>query len=206
MSIFSKILHFSLVAIFTISISAEYKLGRDYKLIDNPLPVKKDGIVEVTESFWYGCYGCYSFEPAVNAWKAKLGSDVKFRKMPVSWAPVHRLHARLYYTIESLDLDPSTHSAVFVTMHKEGNMLQRESSVKDFLSKFDVAPEITEKYLKSFAINQKINRDAKQARQMMLTATPMIVVDGTYIIENRGSFADMLKVTDYVIELQRPNS
>ena len=91
-------------------------------------------------------------------------------------------------------------------MHKEGNMLQRESSVKDFLSKFDVAPEITEKYLKSFAINQKINRDAKQARQMMLTATPMIVVDGTYIIENRGSFADMLKVADYVIELQRPNS
>ena len=41
---------------------------------------------------------------------------------------------------------------------------------------------------------------------MMLTATPMIVVDGTYIIENRGSFADMLKVADYVIELQRPNS
>ena len=170
------------------------------------MPVKKDGVVEVTESFWYGCYGCYSFEPAVNAWAAKQGSDVKFRKMPVSWAPVHRLHARLYYTIESLDLDPSTHSAVFVTMHKEGNMLQRESSVKDFLSKFDVAPEITEKYLKSFAINQKINRDAKQARQMMLTATPMIVVDGTYIIENRGSFADMLKVADYVIELQRPNS
>ena len=45
MSIFSKIIHFSLVAIFTISISAEYKLGRDYKLIDNPLPVKKYGVV-----------------------------------------------------------------------------------------------------------------------------------------------------------------
>jgi len=72
MSIFSKILHFSLVAIFTISISAEYKLGRDYKLIDNPLPVKKDGIVEVTESFWYGCYACYSFEPAVMHGKQNL--------------------------------------------------------------------------------------------------------------------------------------
>ena len=84
MSYFSKFVRLSLIAIFAISISAEYKLGRDYKLIDNPLPVKKDGVVEVTESFWYGCYGCYSFEPAVNAWKAKLGSDVKFRKMPVS--------------------------------------------------------------------------------------------------------------------------
>ena len=206
MSFLKKLSQFSLVALFAISLSAEYKLGRDYKLINNPLPIKKDGIVEVTESFWYGCYGCYSFESAVNAWAANAGFDVKFRKMPVSWTPVHKLHARLYYTIESLDLDPSTHAAVFVSMHKEGNMLQTEDSVKDFLSKFDVAPEITEKYLKSFAINQKINRDAKQARQMMLTATPMIVVDGTYIIENRGSFADMLKVTDYVIELQRPNS
>ena len=81
-----------------------------------------------------------------------------------------------------------------------------QDQVKYFLSKFDVAPEITEKYLSSFSINQRINRDAKHAKQLLLTSTPMIVVDGTYIIENRGSFADMLKVADYVIELQRPNS
>ena len=40
-----------LLAIFTISISAEYRLGRDYSIVDNPLPVKKDGIVEVIELF-----------------------------------------------------------------------------------------------------------------------------------------------------------
>ncbi len=34
----------------------------------------------------------------------------------------------------------------------------------------------------------------------------MIVVDGTYIIESKGSLADMLKVVDHVVELQRPNS
>ena len=123
-----------------------------------------------------------------------------------AWGPIHKLHAKLYYIIESLDLEPSTHEAVFVTMHKEGNMLQRESNVKDFLSNFDVAPEITERYLNSFTINQKLNRDAKHARQLLLTSTPMIVIDGTYVIQSRGSFADMLKVADYVIELQKPNS
>jgi len=36
--------------LLTISaINADYKLGKDYKLVDNPMPVKKDGIVEVTE-------------------------------------------------------------------------------------------------------------------------------------------------------------
>ena len=91
--------------------------------------------------------------------------------MPVSWAPVHRLHARLYYTIESLDLDPSTHSAVFVTMHKEGNMLQRESSVKDFLSKFDVAPEITEKYLYE---QLKYFKSGERNNALMMTVTPYL--------------------------------
>ena len=40
-----------LLFIFTVSMQAEYRLGVDYVLIDNPLPVKRDGVVEVTESF-----------------------------------------------------------------------------------------------------------------------------------------------------------
>ena len=31
-------------------------------------------------------------------------------------------------------------------------------------------------------------------------------LNGTYIIESKGNFTDMLKVVDYVVELQRPNS
>ena len=33
-----------------------------------------------------------------------------------------------------------------------------------------------------------------------------MIVDGTYIIESKGSFGDMLKVVDHVVNLQRPNS
>ena len=29
------------IAIFSISINAEYRLGLDYRIVDNPLPVKK---------------------------------------------------------------------------------------------------------------------------------------------------------------------
>ena len=112
-----------------------------------PLPVKKDGIVEVTESFWYGCGGCYSFEPAINDWASKQGSDIKFSKMPVPWSPVHQLHAALYYTIDALELDPSTHSAVFVTIHKEGNFLGSPERIQNFLRSFGVEPEITNQYL-----------------------------------------------------------
>jgi thiol:disulfide interchange protein DsbA len=200
---FSKLF---LIAFFAVSVSAEYKLGRDYRLIDNPLPVKKDGIVEVTESFWYGCAHCYSFEPSINAWKNKQSEDTKLIKMPITWGPIHQLHAALFYTIEALKLDPTTHSAVFVTIHKEGNFLQNPKAIQKFLTGFGVAPEVTAQYLESFTVKQKVNRGIKYAKQLKITSVPMLVVDGTYVIESKGSFAQMLKVADHVIELQRPNS
>ena len=196
----------SLLAIFAVSINADYKLGKDYRLVDNPMPVKKDGIVEVTESFWYGCGGCYSFEPSINAWASKQNSDVKFRKMPVPWSQVHQLHAALYDTINALKLDPSTHSAVFVTIHKEGNFLQSPKAIQEFLSRFGVAPEVTSQYLNSFTVEQRINRSIKYAKQLKITGVPTMIVDGTYIIEPKRSYDELLKVVDHVVELQRPNS
>ena len=85
-----------LLAMFALDTSAEYRLGVDYKIVDNPLPVKRDGIVEVTESFWYGCGACYSFEPSINAWAVKQNNDVKLIKMPITWGGIHQLHASLF--------------------------------------------------------------------------------------------------------------
>ena len=204
--IIANITKISLLALFTISANADYKLGKDFRLVDNPMPVKKDGIVEVTESFWYGCAHCYSFEPAINSWKATLGTDTKLIKMPITWGGIHQLHAALYYTIEALKLDPSTHSAVFVTIHKEGNFLQSPKAIQDFLVKFGVAPEVTSQYLNSFTVKQKVNRGIKYAKQVKVTAVPMMIVDGKYIIQSKGSFSEMLKVVEHVVELQRPNS
>jgi thiol:disulfide interchange protein DsbA len=204
--IIANITKISLLALFTISANADYKLGKDFRLVDNPMPVKKDGIVEVTESFWYGCAHCYSFEPAINSWKATLGTDTKLIKMPITWGGIHQLHAALYYTIEALKLDPSTHSSVFVTIHKEGNFLQSPKAIQDFLVKFGVAPEVTSQYLNSFTVKQKVNRGIKYAKQVKVTAVPMMIVDGKYVIQSKGSFSEMLKVVEHVVELQRPNS
>lgn len=197
---------FFAIALISVSINAEYRLGKDYRMIDNPIQVRQDGIVEVTEAFWYGCNHCYNFEPAINAWEARLDDGVKLEKMPITWGGIQQLHAALYYTIESLKLDPSTHSAVFVTIHKEGNFLQNLKAIEDFLEKFGVAPEVTSQYMNSFGVKQKVNRSIKYGKQVKVTGVPMMIVDGTYIIESKRSFGDMLKVVDHVVNLQRPNS
>ena len=195
-----------LLFIFTVSMQAEYRLGVDYRLVDNPLPVKRDGIVVVSETFWYGCNACYQFDPVINSWASRQESDVRLTKMPVTWGGIHQLHASLYYTIEALKLDPSTHAAVFVTIHKEGNFLQNPKAIEDFLKKFGVAPEVSKQYMNSFTVKQMVNRGIKHSRQLKVSSVPMMIVDGKYIIESKGSYENILKVVDYVVELQRPNS
>jgi len=126
--------------------------------------------------------------------------------MPVTWSKIHQEHAKLYYAVEALKLDPSTHSAVFVTMHKEGNFLQNTRAIQEFLERFGVAQEVSLKYLNSFTVKQQVSRASKQARQLRVSSTPMMIVDGKYIIESRGSYEKIMKVVDHVVELQRPNS
>jgi thiol:disulfide interchange protein DsbA len=199
-------LFFVLTTSFSVNTFAEYKLGRDYSKISNPLTVKQDGIVDVMEVFWYGCGACYSIEGPVNGWKKTLPDHVNFTKFPVTWGPIHQTHAALYHTIEALDLTQKAHSAVFVSIHKEKNFLRNEKAITDFLKGFGVAPETSSAYLNSFAVKQKVSRGIKISKQLQLGSTPMLIVDGTYIIQPKRTYEEMFKVAEYVIELQKTNS
>ena len=191
---------------FSANAQAEYELGKDYQLIDNPLPVRQDGMVEVSEIFWYGCNHCYSFESTINNWDANKPDYVKFSKMPVTWSQIHQLHASLYHTIEALKLGKGAHTAVFTTIHKENNFLGSQKSVVKFLSKLGVDEEKSKQYLNSFAVKQKVSRGIQVSRQLRITSVPMIIVDGKYMIVSKSSRQEMLDVLDYVVELQKSNS
>jgi thiol:disulfide interchange protein DsbA len=191
---------------FSANAQAEYELGKDYQLIDNPLPVRQDGMVEVSEIFWYGCNHCYSFESTINNWDANKPDYVKFSKMPVTWSQIHQLHASLYHTIEALKLGKGAHTAVFTTIHKENNFLGSQRSVVKFLSKLGVDEEKSKQYLNSFAVKQKVSRGMQVSKQLKITSVPMIIVDGKYMIVSKQSRQEMLDVLDHVVELQKNNS
>lgn len=197
-----SIFGFMLIA-FNTNLQAEYELGKDYQLIDNPLPVRQDGMVEVSEIFWYGCNHCYSFESTINNWDANKPDYVKFSKMPVTWSQIHQLHASLYHTIEALKLGKGAHTAVFTTIHKENNFLGSQKSVVKFLSKLGVDEEKSKQYLNSFAVKQKVSRGIQVSKQLRITSVPMIIVDGKYMIVSKPSRQEMLEVLDYVVELQK---
>ena len=192
--------------IISVSAAPEYRLGRDYGSLSNPLPVKQDGVVDVVEVFWYGCGHCYNLAPVVSRWAKQQDASVNFQKMPVTWGPVHQLHAKLFYSIEALGAGDTVHSAVFTAMHKEGNFLASEGAILKFLEKLGMDRSETIKYMNSFSVRQKVKRAIELSKQFKVTATPMIFIDGRYRIEAKGGHSKMLKVVDHVIALQRPVS
>ena len=191
---------------FTANVQANYKLGRDYGSLSKPLPIKQDGVVDVIEIFWYGCGHCFNLAPVVSNWAKQKDSSVNYQKMPVTWGPVHQLHAKLFYTIEALDIGETGHSAVFTAIHKEGNFLASEAAIIDFLEKLGINKSETIKYMNSFSVRQKVKRAIEITKQFKVTATPMIFVDGQYRVEAKGGSSKMLKVVDHVIEVQKPIS
>ena len=183
--------------------SFEPVLGRDYSLLESPLPIKKDGNVEVLEIFWYGCGHCYSMESKLKAWNKTAPEYVKFKKMPVTWGPVHKLHASLFYTIESVNTEQDLHNAVFSTIHNERNFLASEQAATKFFNKMGVAPSEFSRYMNSFSVKQRVNRAIELTKQLRVDSVPMLIVDGKYKVAAREN---ALQTVDYLVAKQKTES
>src|SRR4051812_2754069 len=87
--------------------------GKDYTAVTPPQPTESAGKIEVIEFFSYACPHCATLEGPLNAWLKKKPADVEFKRVPTvfheSWAP----YARLYYTLEAMNLVDRLHGEVF---------------------------------------------------------------------------------------------
>jgi Protein-disulfide isomerase len=202
----AKSIPFIFIALFTLQIDAQFQQGRDYQRISSVIPIKKDGKVEVIEAFWYGCGACFSFEPTLNRWRSDLDDDTKFSKLPVAWGPIHQLHAKLFYTIEALNLGSNGHNAVFNAIHKEGNYLTSDNAIIDFLGSLGVEEADVLKQINSFSVKQKVKRSIELSKKLKVNGVPMMFVDGTFKVQAQRNHNDMLDIIDYLIKIQKPNS
>ncbi len=175
--------------------------GNEYKLLKPAQPSEAaPGKVGVVEVFWYACGHCYLLEPKLEAWNQKGRAPyVQLIRLPATWNPVVKMHARVFYTIELLG-KPQLHDEVFREINVKGNRMDTPEKIEAFFVSRGVSKDEFQKAFSSFAVESKILQAEDLNKRYKITGTPTIVVNGKYVTDV-GMAGDEDKLFQVVNEL-----
>ncbi|MBV9696352.1 MAG: thiol:disulfide interchange protein DsbA/DsbL [Gammaproteobacteria bacterium] len=166
--------------------AGKWQAGTDYNVLVPAQPTSSGpGKVEVMEIFWLACPHCYELEPFLQGWLKSKPGWVEFVRVPVIWQPMHRAHARLYYTLDALgrlDLLPK----VMDTMVKERSFLVGDSDqeTEGLMQKWAVAHGVSAadfaNAYNSFTVNTNLQRAEELTNRYRVEGVPFVVVNGKY--------------------------
>ncbi len=187
-------------------VSAELVEGRDWRAVRGQQPENEAGKIEVLEFFSYGCPHCGDINPLVEEWKTDLPSDVRFERVPVTFGrAAWETLARLYFTLDFAEALNRLDQKVFDAVTKERVNLYTEKKVLDWVAEHEVDRETFAKLFNSFAVEAALARANTLAARFEVSAVPMIIVDGRYVVLSEGAKtkADLLNIADALIEKAR---
>jgi thiol:disulfide interchange protein DsbA len=196
----------ALASLFGVAAHADdIQAGKQYKVLESPVPVSQPGKIEVVELFWYGCPHCYAFEPTINAWAAKLPADVNFHRVPAMFGGIWDVHGQMFITLDVMGVEHQVHTAVFDAIHKDHKMFKTPEEFADFVATQGVDRDKFLETYKSFAVTGLVTKYKKLAADYQATGVPTMIVNGKYTfdIQSSGSPEETLKVADTLIEKER---
>jgi protein dithiol oxidoreductase (disulfide-forming) len=191
--------------------SGQWKPGVNY---DPIVPAQPTGVapgkVEVTEVFWLGCPHCYALEPFIQSWLKNKPDYIEFVRVPVMWGPVHRAHARLFYTLEALGRSDLFEKA-FNTIQQQHNPLVANSDdetfklQQEFAKANGISADDFAKAYNSFTVNSNLQRAEQLTMRYQVQGVPLVVINGKYSTDvakaggpgNLISLIDSLAATEH---------
>ena len=160
-----------------VALAANAREGADYKVLQAQAPQESADRIDVLGFFWFGCPHCYTLEPALKAWVAKLPADVAFRKVHVPWRDQLQ---QLYYSLEALN-KLSLIDKVFEAVHKDKVSLQNAQQMADWISRHGVEAKAFQDAFDSFGVRTRMKRAAQLAEAYRLEGVPALGVAGKYL-------------------------
>lgn len=188
-------------AVSTASAQALYTEGKDYTVLENPLPLRKAGQEEVVEFFSYACPHCANLEPHIIKWKnEKKPEDVGFYQIPAvggTWTFV----AQVKYTADKLGLGDEFNQKYFTAIHtdKKRRLLGAKSAAIDFMVKEGGADKSeAEKAWSSLQVKSGLKNSAQLWVQAKLDAVPTVIVNGKYQVK-LNQYDEFFAVIDFLL-------
>ncbi|MGL4994682.1 MAG: thiol:disulfide interchange protein DsbA/DsbL [Deefgea sp.] len=167
------------------SASAAFALteGKDFKALSKPMPVAVTGKQEVIEFFWYGCPACFSVEPAVEAWAAKLPKDVNFRRVHVMWDGRNDMegHAKIFLALQTMGLDGKHQKAVMKAIQTDRIELRDEAKLFEWVKSQGIDAAKFKAAYNGFSTNAQLKNLATMTRDYQIEGVPTFIVNGKWV-------------------------
>lgn len=184
--------------------------GKDYVEIPNGQPYAPlNGQVEVVEVFGYVCPACARFAPEVASWKKRQPADVRVSYVPVVFGDVWTPYGKAFYAAQSKGLVDKTHDALFAAIHLqrtmpgEGKPPADAAQIAQWYAGYGADAKEFAALMNSFSTNAQIGRGMQFAKNSGVEGTPTIVVNGKYRVTGGQTYADVLRITDHLVAMER---
>ncbi len=157
--------------------------GKDFKALSKPMPVAVAGKQEVIEFFWYGCPHCFSVEPVIKEWSAKLPKDVNFRRVHVMWDGRNDMegHAKIFLALQAMGLDGKHQMAVMKAVQQDKIELRDEAKLLDWVKKQGINVAKFKANYNGFSTNVLLKNLATTTRDYQIDGVPTFIVNGKWV-------------------------
>ncbi|MFK5948836.1 MAG: thiol:disulfide interchange protein DsbA/DsbL [Methylococcales bacterium] len=191
--------------------SDDFSDGKDYEVLNSPIPSispAQNGIIEVVEFFWYGCPHCWGFEKNISSWKKTKTSNINFITIPATYLRMPDLlfHSKLYYIAQALSVELSLRAKIFSEIHENNNPLNTREKIRDFFVSNGVDKNNFISIYKSKQVYNKIKLSRNFTMLADISSVPSIIVAGKYKItpKQAGSDERVINIMTFLInkELQ----
>jgi thiol:disulfide interchange protein DsbA len=157
--------------------------GKDFKALSKPLPVAVAGKQEVIEFFWYGCPHCFSVEPVIKEWSAKLPKDVNFRRVHVMWDGRNDMegHAKIFLALKTMGLEGKHQMAVMKAVQQDRIELRNEAKLFEWVKSQGIDVAKFKASYNAFSTNVELKNLAKMTMDYQVDGVPMFIVNGKWV-------------------------
>ena len=171
---------------FAQSYTDNLREGRDYILLDPPLPTRvSKGKIEVIEFFNFSCPYCFRMQGPFLRWMEENADnlkDVEIVYQPVPFQSAGGHYARAFHTMQALKVAKAFRGKFFNAIHRKRVLLNSQSRLVGWLGSLGLDVDRADKVYESFSVNSKLKRDERLIKAYGVNSTPQMSVAGKYVL------------------------
>ena len=152
----------------------EYILIADNKGLEN----ERDQVIKF---FSYACSHCYALDPFIEIFK-KNNNNINFKYVPAIFSDQMIPLAKLFFTLDSMNLLPKLHESVYEVIHVDKKRIFTDKKIFKWAEENELINFVEfKKIYDSFDTNNKILYAKNLTIKSQITGTPYLMVNGKYL-------------------------